>query len=342
MARTFIGEIILRLKDDMSGKARAAANNLDTSIGKIQRAAQQLNRTTWGGQFEERLRKLGTSAGDIDKLRLAWDQLHTSMSSMNLGKAMQSLEKQNFKTAALGYFADIATKAKDAETSIGRMHSRWKEAAKDMAVYGTVGALMYGTAGAVRGGIVANAEFQREKKRQSDASLSAVDQTKILSTADRLTTLHPSAGIVDVMEMVRAARNMMGTTDRGLQILPDLVKGLVALQTAKGVDAAPEELSRLLRAIDNSGKNSEGDLGIKDTKEIIAGLIRAAQIEGRELDVGDMWTFMRRAKIAGPGFSTDFLANVTPGLIQDMTAPSSVPARSATVSPPLWQCPPGQ
>jgi hypothetical protein len=152
---------------------------------------------------------------------------------------------------------------------------------------------------------------------------------RIATEADRLTTLYPSAGIVDVMEMARAGRNMMGTTERSMAILPDMVKALVSLQSAKGVDAAPEELSRLLRAIDNSGKNAEGDLGIKDTREIIAGLIRAAQIEGNELNVGDMWTFMRRAKIAGPGFSTDFLANVAPGLVQDMTAPSAGTALSS-------------
>lgn len=329
MARTFIGELVLRLKDEMSGKAKTAAANLDTSIDRIQRAARQLNQTSWGGQFEEKLRKLGTSAGDIDKLRVAWDSLHTSMSSRNLGKAMQSLEKSNFKTAALGYFADIATKADDAEKSIGKMHSRWKEAAKDMAVYGTVGSLMYGGANAVRGGFNASAEYQREIFRQENANIPKAEQLKIASEADRLTSLYPSAGITDVMEMARQARNMMGTTDRGLAILPDLVRSLVALQTAKGIDAAPGELSELLRGIDNAGKNVGGPLGIKQTQEIIAGLVRASQIEGRELDVGSLWTFMRRAKIAGPGFSTEFLANVVPALIQDMTAPSAGTALSS-------------
>jgi hypothetical protein len=171
MARTFIGELILRLKDEMSGKAAAAANKLDTSIDKIQRAARQLNQTSWGGQFEERLRKLGTSAADIDKLRVAWDSLHTSMSSRNLSKSLAAMEKSNFKTAALGYFADIATKAKEAETNIGKMHSRWKEAAKDMAVYGTIGTIMYGGANAVRGGFNASAEYRREIFRQENASI---------------------------------------------------------------------------------------------------------------------------------------------------------------------------
>ena len=329
MARTFIGELVLRLKDEMSGKAKTAAASLDTSVDRIQRAARQLNKTTWGGQFEERLRKLGTSAGDIDELRAAWDSLHTSMTSRNLGKAMQAMEKSNFKTAAVSHFAEVATKADEADKAVGRFHSRWKTVVADIAAYGGVSAVFYGGINALRGGINASAEYQRELWRQEGANLSTTDRTKIASRADMLTTQYPSAGIVDVMEMARAARNMMGDTERGLAILPDLVRGLVALQSAKGVDAAPEELSRLLRAIDNSGKNAEGDLGIKDTREIIAGLIRAAQIEGNELNVGDMWTFMRRAKIAGPGFSTEFLANIAPALIQDMTAPSAGTALSS-------------
>jgi hypothetical protein len=38
---------------------------------------------------------------------------------------------------------------------------------------------------------------------------------------------------------------------------------------------------------------------------------------------------MRRAKIAGPGFSTEFLANVAPALIQDQTAPGAGTALSS-------------
>ena len=329
MARTFIGELILRLKNELSGQAKTAASDFDSSIDKIQRAARRLNQTSWGGQFEERLRKLGASATQVDQLRTSWEKLNSSFASRDISKALQSMEKSNFKTAALSYFADIATKADAAEKSVSRFHATWKNAASDMAVYGGIGALMYGGVNALRGGLAANAELQREVFRQDNARLTASEQAKIAAASDRLTTAYPSAGYVNVLEMARQARNMMGDTDRGLAILPDLVKGLVALQTAKGTDAAPEELSRLMRAIDNAGQNSAGPLGIKNTKDIIAGLVRASQIEGRELNVGDMWAFMRRAKIAGPGFSTEFLANVAPAIIQDMTAPGAGTALSS-------------
>jgi hypothetical protein len=319
MARTFIGELVLRLKDEMSGKAKTAAANLDTSIDRIQRAARKMSQTSWGGQFEERLRKLGASSADIDKLRVAWDSLHTSMSSRNLSKAMQSLEKSNFKLAATQEFSALAAAAKDADTNIGRMHSRWKEAAKDIAAYGTIGTLLYGGANAVRGGVNASAEFQKEIFKQENARIPQIDQLRIAAEADRLTSLYPSAGLVNVMELARSSQAMMGSVDRGLAVLPDLVKAYVALQSIKGIDAAPDELKNLMRGIDNAGKNKDGQLGIDATRDIIAGMVRASQIEDKEFDVGKLFQFARRGKIAVPGLSTEFLANVSPAFMQDMT-----------------------
>lgn len=325
MVRTFIGELILRLKDEMSGKAKQAAANLDTSVDRIHRAAQKLNQTSWGGQFEQRLHKLGASATEIDKLRHAWDKLNTSITSRNLGAALAGAERSNFKTATLSHFSQIASQAETADSKVKGLIISLKDVAK----YSAAAGIVYGGINAVRGGINASAEYQREVFRQENANIPRVEQLKIAAEADRLTSLYPSAGLVNVMEMARQARNMMGDTDRGLAILPQLVKGLVALQTAKGTDAAPDELSQLLRGIDNAGKNVGGDLGIQQTRDVIAGLVRASQIEGRELDVGQMWAFMRRAKIAGPGFSTEFLANVAPALIQDMTAPGAGTALSS-------------
>lgn len=149
MARTFIGELVLRLKDEMSGKAKTAANNLDTSVDRI-----------------------------------------------------------------------------------------WKEAAKDMAVYGTIGTIMYGGANAVRQGIVSNAEIMREQSRWKSANIPNSERDAAFAEADRLTTLNPCAGFLNMVELARKARAMMGDNERGLAILPDLAKLFVALQSAKGTHAA--------------------------------------------------------------------------------------------------------
>jgi hypothetical protein len=313
MARTFIGELVLRLKDEMSGKAKTAAANLDTSIDRIQRAARQLNQTSWGGQFEEKLRKLGTSAGDIDKLKVAWESLHTSMSARNLGKAMQSLEKSNFKTAALTHFSEIASRAKDADTSVRGLTTSLREMSK----YALAGGLVYGGVNTAREGILASAEMMREKSRWKDANIPDGERDAAIAEADRLTTKYPSAGLLNMVELARKARAMMGDSERGLAILPDLAKAFVALQSAKGTDAAVQELEGFLKGADVAGLNAPGAKGIESIRQVIGGWVRAAQVEGRDLDVGKFLEFSRYGKMAVPGLSDRFLAGVLPAIVQD-------------------------
>jgi hypothetical protein len=313
MARTFIGELVLRLKDEMSREAKTAAGNLDTSIDKIQRAARKLNQTTWGGQFEERLRKLGTSSTDIDKLRKSWDSLHTSMTSRDLGKAMQAMEKSNFKTAALSHFSEIATRAGEADTKVRGLTS----ALKEMAKYGVAGGLLYGGVNAVRGGIVSNAEMMREKDRWRAARIPDSERDAAISAADDLTGKYPSAGLLNLTELARKARAMMGDSERGLAILPDLARAFVALQSAKGTDAAVQELEGFLKGADVAGLNAPGQKGIDSIREVMAGWVRAAQVEGRDLDAGKFLEFARYGKMAVPGLSDRFLGVTVPAIAQD-------------------------
>lgn len=313
MARTFIGELVLRLKDEMSGKAKTAASNLDTSVDKIQRAARRMSQTTWGGQFEERLRKLGTSSGDIDKLRVAWESLHTSMSSRNLSKAMQAMEKSNFKTAALTHFSEIATRAGEADTKVRGLTASLREIGK----YAVAGSLVYGGVNTAREGILASAEMMRERDRWNQANIPDSERDAAIAEADRLTTQYPSAGLLNMVELARKARAMMGDNERGRAILPDLAKAFVALQSAKGTDAAVQELEGFLKGADVAGLNAPGQKGIESIRQVIAGWVRAAQVEGRDLDTGKFLEFSRYGKIAVTSLSDRFLAGVLPAIVKD-------------------------
>ncbi|WP_140906199.1 hypothetical protein [Brucella gallinifaecis] len=102
--------------------------------------------------------------------------------------------------------------------------------------------------------------------------------------AAELSAQYPSFSATDIMEMARITWATMGNTERGNEILPALVKGLVTLQSSKGVNAAPKMVNRLLNGVDNLGKNSMNEVGVKNTIDIIDGIIRAAQIENGEIE----------------------------------------------------------
>ena len=106
-------------------------------------------------------------------------------------------------------------------------------------------------------------------------------------------------------------------TERGLAILPDLARAFVALQSAKGTDAAVQELEGFLKGADVAGLNAPGQKGIDSIREVIGGWVRAAQVEGRDLDTGKFLEFSRYGKLAVPGLSDRFLAGVLPAIVQD-------------------------
>lgn len=324
MAKTFIGELILRLKDEAGTQAQQTAAKIDGAVNKIEAAGRRLSAAPWGVGFQRQLDKIGASSSDIDRLRRSWDALYADMSGKNLSKALQKSEVAGWKTATLTHFAQQQAALREEMKKTEQHAKNWRNSMNAIFKAGlvTMGAYTGAYMGGVmlQGGITASSEWEREKYRQRMASIPQGERNAIIAESQRLGGIYSSVGITDIAELGRGARSMMGDNQRGLEILPDLVRGMVALQSAKGTDVAIEEMRGLLRGIDNAGQNAGGEIGVQNTREIIAGMIRAAQIEGADLDVGKLFGFARRGKIAVPGLSTNFLATTAPAFMQDMTA----------------------
>jgi len=62
MAKTFIGELVLRLKNELGGRAKTAATDFEGRLIRSSGRRVGSTRRNGDGQFEERLRKLGASA----------------------------------------------------------------------------------------------------------------------------------------------------------------------------------------------------------------------------------------------------------------------------------------
>lgn len=326
MAKTFIGELILRLKDEMGDQSKKTARDVSTSMRDIETAAKRLNGASWGGRFQQQLDKLGLGANNIDQLRSSWDRLYRDINGKNLAKALQKSEMSSWKSAALGHFAQQQAAIRE-EMKRTEAHAKtWRNSMNNIFRTGLVGAGAYtGTylAGVgLRGGVTASAEWQREDFRQQMANIPPNERYRIVAKAEDLSRKYPSVSITEIAELARNSRNMMGSTSGGLDILEEMVKGQVVLQSAQGVDIGGETMRSLLRGADNLGQNG-GPKGAQNVRDIIAGLVRASQIEGRDFDPAKLLQFALRAKIAGPGLSTEFLANVAPAIIQDTSAPTA-------------------
>nr|WP_066733805.1 hypothetical protein [Bradyrhizobium sp. CCH5-A9] len=340
MAQTFIGNLILRLQENVSAGAKKAAgalrgldaaarqiggNNsgaakLKQQIDGITTAAQRMASVPWGANVQAQFNRLGAGAKDLDKIRQSWDALQARISAGGLTGKLRSNEIAAWRQSVVGHLTAVRAQAKSTQSAFAAMQRGMVNAMKPVYTAAGLGTGAYVAGRLGRSGLTAASERQREYFRQEMGGMPADEREKIALRAAQLSQQFPSVDQTSIMEMARSGRNTMGDTDRGLAILEAMTKGQVTLQSARGVDTASAMMSRLIRGIDNLGQNASGELGIRNTRDIIDGVIKAVQIEGRELDPGALFDFARRAKIAGPALDTKFIMNAAPAFMQDMTA----------------------
>lgn len=311
MARTLIGELLLRIRADTK-----EAKSVSDALKNVERSAKSLGGIGWGSNFQQSLNKLKATPREMDAITRSWKNLIDQIERNGIDKAIARGLKSNWKSSVTSHFAAMRAEADRFE----KHHDMVMRRIRDGVRVGLGAAGVYGTVQGVRAGARASGERQREYFRQEMAGLPDSDRKLMTDRAVELSGQYPSASATDIMEMARVAYTTMGNAERGNQILPGLVRGLVTLQSSKGVDAAPQMLNKLLNGIDNLGKNSMDDVGVKNTLDIIDGIIRSAQIENGEIDPGKLFDFARRSKIAGPGLSSNFIMTTAPAFMQDMTA----------------------
>lgn len=340
MAQTFIGNLILRLQENVSAGANKAAKalrgldqtargigqsgsgaaKLKQQFDSLNASAQKMASAPWGANIQAQFNRLGASAKDLDKIRAAWDALQSRIAAGGLTGKLKNNEIAGWRQSVVGDLTRVRAAMKQTESQAAAFRRGMSNAMKPIYTAAGLGTGAYVAGRLGRGGLTASSERQREYFRQEMAAVPGGEREQIATRASQLSQRFPSVDATQIMEMARNARNMMGDTPRGLAVLEEMVKGLVTLQSTKGTDAAGSEISRMLKGIDNLGQNSAGALGIENTKSIIDGMIKAIQIEGKDLDVGKLFDFARRAKIAGPGLDTNFIYGVAPAMMQDMTA----------------------
>lgn len=314
--RTFIGELIFRFKDDASAKAQQTAKNVGGSMDQLERAAKRLNGMPWGGRFTAQLDKLGLAAGDIDKVRQAWERLHSSIASRNLSKAAARAEIENFKIATLGHFASINAASQQhfkamerrARTFANNLQMIMKPAL--VAMGGYTGAYMIGVG--ARAGITAASNEQRERARQHFAGLPASEQATIEKQSEQLSQEFRIAQ-ADAMEIMREARLAMPSANAAFGVAKEMVQAYKMLGLSFGSEQAITGLRAFNKAMDNI--NVTEDTGLY--KKMLDAFVRAQQITGKDMDPEAFAQAVKYARTAGKVFSPEFLTDMMPFLIAE-------------------------
>lgn len=319
MAQTLIGRLLLRIKAEGLGEANKVVNAMD----QIERKARTMGATgvrSWGVGFQKQLDRLKLTADQIKEVERSWVQLHNSMKTRRIDRAMRSAEVSHWKTSTISQLgmtrAAVEEHFKKVEAGarghIGRM--------KDIMRAGIVmaGAYTMPYFAGVMGleALGASSEQRREFFRQRMANIPEGDQQKIFDRSKQLSAKYPSVPITSIMEMARSSYTTMGDTERGLGVLDKMVESFVALQSARGLESAGNMLIGLLRGLDNLGTNKNGQVGIDQVNGLIEAATKAGQVDP-DFDPGSFFTFARRTKVAGPALSPEFLARASV-YMQDM------------------------
>lgn len=318
MARTLIGQLILRLR----AEGLAEANKVKTAMADIERAARRLGSGgvgSWGIGFQRNLDKLKLTRDEIGKVEQSWVALHESIKQRNIGRAMRSAEVSHWKTNTL---SALAQGRAEVDKHLAAVERKARGHAARMLKPGFVMLGAYTApyfAGVAAGqALTAASESTRTKYRMELANIPPEERQAMEGEAQRLSGKYPVISEAEILELNRASFALFGGNgDRARAMMEPIIRSFIADVTAVGVEKAGENLSAFLKAMDNLNVNEGPDGGLGSISGILEGWVKAKQIEGKEIDVGDILGFARRAKIAKYALSDEFLSDYLPALGQD-------------------------
>lgn len=314
MARTFIGQLILRLQAQGLGEAK----RVESAVGQIERAARRLSSMPWGANFQRQLDKLGVSARHMHDVRQSWNRLHDDMNRRGLSDAMKKSDIAAWRVATLGHFSAIRSDMATTERRAKQFSKNLQTALRPAYVMlgGYTGVYMAGIVG--RNALTAASEQTRTKYRMELANVPPDEQEKMSEEAARLSNKYGSIDEQDILELNKTAWALMGGDgENARNLMEPLIRAFIADVTAVGVEKAGENLSSFLKAMDNLNVNEGEDRGVANIQAILDGWMKAKQVEGRDIEVGEILGFSRRAKVAKYALDDDFLTNYLPALGQD-------------------------
>lgn len=195
---------------------------------------------------------------------------------------------------------------------------------------GAVGPMIAGGAVANRSGRASRyawtqgADELREDARGHVAGIPEGHRARFQSITNEQTRRHPSIRRPEFLSILREGYFSAGGPRRGgldniATMAPDIAAAMVNLQTRVGPRQAAEQLTQFMRAGQNMGFADD----VPRMRNLLDAMVRAQAVEGKEFDFRNLFTFARRSKSAGLSLNDDFLMNVAPALIADMTPASA-------------------
>lgn len=291
-------ELLVRLNEQVSGPAAKAA----AGLGSIEKAAGKLGKTKGlsDGLYRE-LEKIKATPAQFRQIENAYVSFKRRVESLGPIKAEHWIRLH--KDWHAGALAQIRGMRREYE-GLG------KAAAGAIAVV----AGSYAVRRGVRASLKAGADNMREDSRDYLGGLSTLDSVALRAGAARMSGQYRSIDFASAHERLRDTAQSMGSVDKALALGDTIGAGNAVLQSLKGPEKALEESRKFFKALDTLGKNVDP----AEVRSLYDGYIKALGVEGADMNMGDIFTLVKRAKSGGASLSNEFLMAIAPSLMQDM------------------------
>lgn len=309
MAKTLIGQLILRLRTEGLGEAKKVTD----TMRDVENAARRLGQTgsgTWGAGFQRQLNSLKLTATEIREVESSWMRLHEAMRGRNLAGALRGMEIGHWKTNTISALAAqraaIENHFKTVESNARQHGIRMR----DILRAGYVSLGFY--TGAQAGGTVTRVGFKEASERSRvDAEsyyrgLSDSERGSIETAAADLATRR-RVSQTDVMEILADAAMNMKNTDAALKTGDSQVAAYKVWANTYGEEAAISYLRAFNRAMDNTNVDDPNEY-----KGMLDNFMKAWQVSGKDIDPAAWAQGIKYARGSGKVFDRDFLSRVLP------------------------------
>jgi len=307
MARTLIGELLIRMRSEGTGEV----DKLSAAMNRLQSQAKRMNGmagANWGAGFQRNLDTLKLAPRQIAEIERSWVSLQQTLAGKKGGARSRATAewKQTWTSAMAQYKAQM-----DANFRAVEARARGHKEAMGGIMKSLFVSMGFYTA-AYGGGVLArNAVLAASERSQVDADLylrglSDGERGKINTAAGSLSGKY-GVSETNAREVLGDASMNMKDVDTAIATGDAQMKAYKLLLNTYGAEMAIGLMRQFNKGMDNLNVDESGLY-----TQLLDNAMKASQVTGKEFNPGDLAQSIKYARSSGKYFSTDFLTKDLP------------------------------
>jgi len=289
-----------RLKSEIAAVRRELSSLKGPAVGEAQFGQWSKHLAPSSREMQAMSRAAGTLEGRVERITRSLAQWPDKISSA--ADKLNRMRVPSQRTPAVPGGYDVPLRPREP----GRLREPRSHIGAGFAGVVGVGAGTH----TLQSVITQGASTVREDLRAKNAGLTPEQSEQLRSKASEIVQQYPSLSRLSVREQGRLLIPNVGDFDAAMSVLPEYIKGQVALQVTAGPDGGQKDMEAFARFVDIIGRSMSKD----DTAKLIDSFVRYRQLDAEAIKSSDFVNAAQSAGAAGKSLSVGFWGEVAPAL----------------------------